>query len=71
MTHQEKWDAAVASQEQWEREAYVRDMVNQEGQVYGRVYDRNKLTTVQESVLTYGPDGNWQRDVWSQISFIN
>jgi hypothetical protein len=44
-------------------------MINQAGDVYGRVYDRTKLTSIQISVLTYGPNGDWQRDVWNQVTF--
>ena len=69
MTHQKEWRNAVKTWEQWERRAYLRDMVNECGQVYGRVYDRSKLTRVQISVLIYGPNGEWQRDVWNQVTF--
>lgn len=48
---------------------HLGQLLNQQGQVYGDIYDAN-ISQQEKDILLYGEDGTLQRDVWHQVSFM-
>lgn len=62
------FEQQIITLEAAQSEAFIRDLINNEGEVYGAVYDGNKLTDIQKKVIAHGLNGEG-RDIWNQVWF--